>query len=673
MRFRLQVAILLLLAPLTVNLGAVAQAAENWKALSHEQFAGDATGQLKAKTAQRPEVEAEAKRRLLETDAATSASYATLGSLAAWGAPQLSSDEKTTIAGKIDTRKDHGMKMEFAELQARSTALRRLDADELADKGLLAWIDAHDPASLEVPTIEWLCCQLGQSKHRGDRIQIEWTGFLKLEKQGLYTFSPSAICTDRDWGGGRIRSYLRVTLGGSEIINTVQNGWQTASQPILLDNTRELSIKVSFAHDRERNSLGQSCPAIAMLYWKGPGFERQLIPASAFKPAEGQGPGLNAHYKLQEMNRETKATKLVAEFKRIDPQIDAAWWQSQNTGFRPRPAQLDKLLDHLATRYNNADYLEKFRTENDARGKREFDQWRQISELMTTPQRQKFLQALLDNPKFIAALRLQQVRRLHQYFYPGNDERAIELLGPWLHAQSDLVAPAFLAQSRPVNGEFQTLADDVAMLPTGAAYLRDKLVARPDGSCCLLAAFLSAYLGTYESDREAFINFVDKRLANLDLGGDRRVGWLIARAAAEGLRSNKPRHLYMITTAGWPWLEEAMDAAESEPVKLLVARHQAVRLLDAGEKARLARLLPEFEQQLSSQTAHAEIAKWREALGKLGVVAVGAQSLTDLEHTDYLKVIKLGEKNAERRNDPEAAARYRALIEKHEAKKGEKQ
>jgi hypothetical protein len=186
----------------------------------------------------------------------------------------------------------------------------------------------------------------------------------------------------------------------------------------------------------------------------------------------------------------------------------------------------------------------------------------------------------------------------------------------------------------------------------------------------LLAAFLSAYLGTYDSDREAFINFVDKRLADLDLGGDRRVGWLIARAAAEGLRNNKPRHLYMSTTAGWPWLEEAMDAAESEPVKLLVARHQAVRLLDAGEKARLARLLPEVEQQLSSPESRAEIAKWREALTKLGVVAVaaGAQPLAGKEFDDYLKVLKVGEKNAERRNDQAALARYRALIEKHEPK-----
>jgi hypothetical protein len=75
-----------------------------------------------------------------------------------------------------------------------------------------------------------------------------------------------------------------------------------------------------------------------------------------------------------------------------------------------------------------------------------------------------------------------------------------------------------------------------------------------------------------------------------------------------------------------------------------------------------------FEQQFASDAARAELAQWREQLGKLGVGAAPPQQLSEKELTEYLDVLKFRAENAESRGDNEALARYRALIAKLEAK-----
>jgi hypothetical protein len=667
-----------LIAATTIGFTAAVQAqnAGRWQNLSHREFVDRATADLESKAVRLPEVEAEARRRLSESDAVESAPYPVLDQLSNWGARRLLKANRTAAVEKLKARKEQDAKLSFDDFQGRYNTLSRLmPAIDQPEQELLDWLDAQQLTSLEVPQLEWLCFRLGQSDKLADTVQIGWKGFLRPSRQGQYTFSINRIKTDREFPGGQVRSHMYVKLDGVEIINTAKENWRGESEPLLLDNNRDLPIQVTFVHMCDKRHIVPGSPAIAALYWKGPNIERQLVPPTVLKPPKESGheekeQGLSADIVLANEPRRAGASgPSPIKVHRFDSQIDSCWWQSGNAGLRQHRDRVSPIVDQLVVRYRDADYLKEFRQSFDRGPQADLAQWRQISELMTTPQRQKFLQAILDNPQFIRTLSTRQLQLLQQYLNPGNDEKALELWQPWLHAQADNFEPPFTSQPQPIDPALVAIASDIARLPNGAAYFRDHTVARPDGSCCLLACYLAAYASVMKggSDSDAYCAWIDERLGNLELTGDRRVGWLIARAIAEGLRGNRPGDPRFSNLNGWQWLDEALQTAETEPVKLQVARHQAARLLDAQETRRLQKAMAEYQKKLTSKQAREKISQWQSQLSNLGVGSNIDQPMTAEERAHYLQLVKYLAEQATQRGDQPSSARLRRLIAKLES------
>jgi hypothetical protein len=248
----------------------------------------------------------------------------------------------------------------------------------------------------------------------------------------------------------------------------------------------------------------------------------------------------------------------------------------------------------------------------------------------------------------------------------------MELEGKLLQNQPHMQAP-FGRHVQAASSSLQLFAEFMSRLPAdGLTFFRDRCLVDGEGNCCLAAGYALSMGHEMKRSIEEWIDWLDQQLLSADLTGDRRVNWLIVRAYAESLRHNEPRIVRVFADekpmAGWDWLDEAMESAESDEAVLRVAHVQIGRLLLANQVTQIDDLLGRLPKRLKAPQSTETIANWRKQLAELGAKTTPTLvEVVKVDRLQYLKLLETRASAARQRQDVEAATRYASLIEQLKA------
>ena len=202
--------------------------------------------------------------------------------------------------------------------------------------------------------------------------------------------------------------------------------------------------------------------------------------------------------------------------------------------------------------------------------------------------------------------------------------------------------------------------------PAHMALLEQNYLVQTDGRCCQPVAYVLAHSYAMKSRMEDWVAKLDARLKDTSLTGDRRVGWLLARAQAEEIRLSRPEDRKEVTyayLAGRGWIEEACLTAQSESVRLLAYKELAVRLASEEQFAAARAQLDKAGQKCSSADSVARLAVWRQEIGQ---VAAGYESLhqnqTAAAQKGYWDAVRARHQQAVSAGDKAAASRYEQIM-----------
>ncbi len=291
---------------------------------------------------------------------------------------------------------------------------------------------------------------------------------------------------------------------------------------------------------------------------------------------------------------------------------------------------------------------------------------REAAEYTTVSEKASILKTLARNPGAMADIPAGEIDHLlnaHRYMLGAE---TTDVVAQWctldpavgiefgIYPSWSLEQPSYLHQN---FGGYWHMAPKL----TGDDELNQIVAAteEPDGSCNLRAARIAAFAHRAGDRLTGWTQYLDGVLAREGLSGNTRVSWLLARAYAEELAERETP----IVLAGRTWLEEALENAESEPVKVRVIGEITAReaALGRGDAARA--LLDEHAQSVSAES-RGRFASWR---GRVeGIEAYYAAQVKRQEREQreaYVAELEDRLARAERDGDPVRIERYRRRLE----------
>ena len=654
-------AVLLLLLPDRATQG---QTSESWRQLSLPEFVQEmqrlTTGEPSPTQEEWNAIRAQSAERLLAAiDGDVAADLGDLVSLYLWARPVLSAAEQETARSALRGARDQARQWSFAKLREVQV---RMDQAGLTEEDVhqltWAWLEQRDVTTLEdLDQLGWLFAQVQLMDRREigrQEFSITWTGSVQAPVDGTYTFSICPLDLNYEHAGTFREQAMRIWVAEQQILDSSAGGWTFQAQPVALTAARPAEIRVELAYACSSQGVIDDRPAIAQLYWEGPGISRRLVPSSALAPPEGGAEGLRGEYRIG-------TGEDVQELTRVDPAIDFIWYH-QCLLACPRQAVREPLARQLFAVASDVGTLAAW--ESGTQGWQENWQgnWAFLESLDSSRQA-AWAQTLATHPALLESCNPRAIATLYSRCRVGAPDAALRVVGLWgqLHAdKAPVPAVDFYQANREVYRELSHKM--VTQYAGHLTALEEGYLELPDGTCSLPVAYIVSYGYWAQGEIRDWIDQLDGRLEGDALDGDRRVNWLIARAQAEAIRRS-PAHEHWYTNdrylAGRAWLEEATLVAESEPARLrafgeLAAREAAYERVDQA-----LGMLDRAEERCTSAVSSAAIAAWRAQLATLRQALAERHARREAAARQaYINHLREGYERAVEQGDSSALAHY---------------
>ena len=236
-------------------------------------------------------------------------------------------------------------------------------------------------------------------------------------------------------------------------------------------------------------------------------------------------------------------------------------------------------------------------------------------------QQAAFAEEVLAHPGLLRPVSREAIVRLYQTCRVGSPDTALEVLGKWAQMHSD-AEPQFRLDMHERNCMDYYVAADLLtrQRPSHLDLLDRDYLVLPDGGCCLPVAYILAAGHWRKGHTEEWIDKLTSHLKDGKVKGDRRVGWLLARAWVEEIRYAAmkdhcfPIHDFLV---GRDWLEEACLTAQSEAVRLRAYKELAVRLAAEEQFETAHKQLEKAASRCSSVASVRNLAAWQQEIDQM--------------------------------------------------------
>ena len=615
----------------------------------------------------------------------TPLSYQTLLILQKVGQFQIDQWALAKARSAIAARQDNWTGKPYSEMKAKVLLMSRLGLpDSVPLLEPRRWVLAGGTSDQVPPNdlvFDFVRQMFSDYKVIEGSFSVTWQARLNAAQTGDYTFSISPIDLNQGITNPSIGVSMTVSLASQQIITATPptppnslspnyrpglkptSNWNVSSNPVTLTAGTPVNLQVTFSVDAP-----QSLPRgalHAMLLWQGPGIARQLVPTSAVSQAQTGVPGYQATYDWTVNGQNQSLT-------RIEPLIDFAWTNSAII-LPQDPTSANQSADAMWQAMTASSFLSSYANATSTPNTHPFlGEYFDASCGLSTARRQAFLDLLVQNPGLLDALDADHAVPFFESFRAGAADKALNVFGLWAARQADL-APALTAE-RFFDVDRRLALARMAILttqqlPSQVAQLQNQFLQLPDGRCSLPVAYTLTYsylgLGTLSN----WIATLDARLADPTVTGDVRVNWLLARAHAEEFARIAPIHYpfgqhYPSSWPfdGFPYLSQALKAAQTPSVKVRVAKEIAATFTSSSDfqaaknfLGRLASSLPDDQK--------AVVASWQQQID--GFAAVQAQAVqTQLANANkaYIMTLQARRDQATRQGDANAVNTYNAII-----------
>jgi hypothetical protein len=506
---------------------------------------------------------------------------------------------------------------------------------------------------------------------------VQWTGLLNAPQSGDYTFFISPINVNNGFKRFPVKLTMTVSIAGQNILTSTtgaanpsipgyrdtisnQTDWTSQSMPVTLTAGTPVSLTVNLTVEAVKRL--PSATVHAMLYWQGPGISKSIVPTANLTEPDAGKPGLKGKYTWMVQGNPQTLT-------RIDPNIDFAWAdtslllsQDTSTADQTAAAMFQNMTsaNYITATVGPPVQLHPFLKDSDG-----------PASAMTTSNRETFLNLLLQNFTLLDVLDARLMVRFYESFRFGTPDKALDVVGAWAARQADFACE--VSTDRAFNGDVRDSLALMAILttqqfPDQALRLQNEFLQLPDGRCCLPVAYTLtlSYMGRGKA--ADWMAFLDGKLADPTLGGDLRVNWLIARAQAEEFGTSPQHYPYnypipgSLPLAGRRFLDQALQAAQSGPVKLRVAREIVGRLAWSRQFQAATDLLQQVGTSLPDDQKPALTALQQQFAGFVTAQSQALQSRAATANQAFLSTLKARQAQAARQGDTDAVNRYNALI-----------
>lgn len=610
------------------------------------------------------EIRTQSTDRLLQVVAQkTAADYGDLVNLYLWARPNLSPEQTASALAALQPTSAQTGAWPFEKLQDVESRMGQAGIEVDALYSLTVnWLSARDVRTLEnVDQLGWLFSQVQHvdRKEIGEqRFSVQWTGLVLAPANGAYTFSISPLDLNYNHGGSFRDQKVVVWLGDKQILDSSANGYTYQAEPVTLTAGTPVPLRVELTYACTSQGVIDDRPAIAQLFWEGPGLKKQLVPSTALRTPDGSQNGLQGVYQLAGGGQEVNVT-------RIDPRI-AFTWIHQNFVLSSHDALRQQLAAQLQTVASSGATLGRWEQDAASNPERWQAHWAFL-ESLDVDQQPRWVQTLLAHPALLDDCAPYAIANLYSRCRVGAPDESLQAVGRW--AQAHAAEAAILrADFYDVNrGVYRELSRKITWQyrPHLELLERDYLIL-PDGRCALPVAYVLSYAYRDLGRMPQWIEKLEAQLADPQCEGDKRVNWLLARAQAEEIRHGAPEQHWLTTDrflAGRQWIEEAALMAETEAARLRVYKELVARQLVDERVATARKLTDDAAKRCTSPESAAAIAQWRMEL----TAAEHAITQRHAAHeaavqAAYIDRLRARYQQAQASGDEAASQRYRDLL-----------
>lgn len=644
------------------------QTADGWRQLSLPDFVGEierlTAGTAPLSDALWTEIRSQSAERLLQAVAAgAAADYGQLVSLYLWARPTLTPAQVTTVLASLTPQTNAVSGWSLDKLQSVHARMTSAALPDATVHGLaLAWLEGRDVRTLaDPPQIGWLLGEVEaaeQSDTAPRAITVRWTGTLRAPADGQYVLSLSPVQLNYEQGQTYRRQTVAIWVGGQQVLDSAAAGGTSRAAAVRLTGATPVPLRVELTYTCSHPAVLAERPVVALLLWEGPGLAQRVVPAAALATGDGQ-PGLVGEYTV-------RGPAGAESLQRVDPQLNFLW--SSTSAVRDGT---DALASQLATQLCALATTPSTLAAWESAGAAQSDTWvggsREFLTALTAAQRTAWIETLRAHPALLADCSRTAAAELYQQGRLGAPHAALQLWGTWAQAHADEL-PTLAVDFDAANRQpYRRLASALVWeCPAHLSALEEDYLTLADGQCCLPAAYALAYAYWAQGQITAWSEKLDARLADEQLAGDARVGWLLARAEAEEIcRSPAGRYWRTLERplAGQGFLEEATLVARSEDVRLRACLELAARWTTDERIAAATAMLDRAQQRCPSAASAAVLAQWRTALGALQTAFEQRHAAAETQARDaYIARLRHRHQAAQQRGDSEATTRYEQLL-----------
>lgn len=454
---------------------------------------------------------------------------------------------------------------------------------------------------------------------------------------------------------------MSVHVAQQVVLNSTPESWLSEGVPVTLSSGQQIPIRVDFAYQRTAKSSSNKAP-MAILYWEGPGVTKAVIPSNALYPSSGSGQGLLAVYR-------SGGDGVPKTWTQVDPEIDHIWLLGRAVVPTHPAAEAAVAQSLRLAAATSPAYLATSGTVDPAAVKDLYNILKKLAGYLSSQQRASLLQDIADRPALLSSFTWDQLERIYYFYRTGSPDEALDLIGQWSQLHPD--AECVISEDFYTANRKQYRDVTIALVWQHRSHsdrLEQRYLVMPDGGCCLPVAYTLGYghlvLGTIGD----WIGQLDGQLDNSELTGDRRAGWLLARAQAEEIRYGRPdrhveskEHIF----AGRQWLEEATLVAQTEPVKLRANKELLARLATYQVASKAGDFLDGVEQRFTTDASAAVLAEWRTELQEVAAEHQRRQDeRREIARRGYLDSLSHRLQRAIDRDDTISIERYQGLLKK---------
>jgi hypothetical protein len=610
------------------------------------------------------EIRTQSTERLLQVVAQnTAADYGDLVNLYLWARPNLSPEQTASALAALQPTSAQTGTWSFEKLQDVESRMGQAGIEVDALYGLTVnWLGARDVRTLEnVDQLGWLFSQV-QHVDRNEigeqRFSVQWTGLVLAPANGAYTFSISPLDLNYNHGGTFRDQKVVVWLGDKQILDSSANGYTYLAEPVTLTAGTPVPLRVELTYACTSQGVIDDRPAIAQLFWEGPGLKKQLVPSTALRTPDGSQNGLQGVYQLTGGGQEVNVT-------RIDPRI-AFTWIHQNFVLSSHDALRQQLAAQLQTVAGSGATLGRWEQDATSNPERWQAHWAFL-ESLDVDQQPRWGQTLLAHPALLDDCAPYAIANLYSRCRVGAPDESLQAVGRWAQAHADENA-ILRADFYDVNrGVYRELSRKITWQyrPHLELLERDYLIL-PDGRCALPVAYVLSYAYRDLGQMPQWIEKLESQLSDPQCDGDKRVNWLLARAQAEEIRHGAPEQHWLTTDrflAGRQWIEEAALLAETEAARLRVYKELVARQLVDERVATARKLTDDAAKRCTSPESAAALAQWRLELTAAEFAITQRHAAHEAAvQAAYIERLRARYQQAQASGDEAASQRYRDLL-----------